>query len=152
MLLPKGFLGSPSDQHLCFLWVIIYKKQHKSDNKSTPLGNTVSPLCLTSRNMLALTQTLNGGSRPMTSQQEAWVLPSVASSSRFGWYRACRLTISTVNLHGRKWSIKSWRGQKNLQDSEARWHAVCPAPPCVGDTSQCYFPLMSHFPSPSSIK
>jgi len=71
MLLPKGFLGSPSDQHLCFLCVIIHKKQHKTGNKSAPTVSTVSSVCLTSRNMLALSQTLTGGSQHMAPKQGA---------------------------------------------------------------------------------
>lgn len=103
MLLPKSFLGSPSDQHLCFLWIITNRKQHRTNNKNISAGNTVNSLWLVSRNSPALTQTPNGSSQSMTPPgARSLVLHSIASNDRFDWHSACRLTISMANLHRRK--------------------------------------------------
>lgn len=134
MLLPKSFLGSPSDQHLCFLWIIIHKKQHRPNNKNTSAGNTVNSLCLASSNSPAPTQTPNGNSQSTTPRQEAWCYsPQPAMTG-----------LTATGLAG-KWS--PWlifMGENNSPKSEEVKKAcrsleavvcICAVPPRTGDTS-----------------
>lgn len=122
MLLPKSFLGSPSDQHLCFLWIIIHKKQHRPNNKNTSAGNPVNSLCLASSNAPALTQTPNGSSQPTTPRQEAWCCTPQPAMTGLT-HKACRLTISMVNLHGRKQFNQNLKRSKKLAGLWSQWYA-----------------------------
>lgn len=151
MLLPKSFLGSPSDQHLCFLWIIIHKKQHRTDNKNTSNGNTANSLCLISRNSPTLTQIPNGGSQSMTPRQEAWCYtpqPAVTGLAGTGLARWPSPWLIPMGENNPPRAEEIKKACRTLEPESC----IRPVPPCTGDTSQCYFPLVNYFLSPSSVK